>query len=160
MKLYHGTTLENAKSILEQRVVKGKKASRKHKNRYVSFSKSLLEARIFGEVVLQFEEINEAVPVPYQDKGWASKNPEVYQYLLANTALQLNEDNDLTEIEREKEFVLVNKYRFDHEHVTVHLIGENMKELNKLKKELDLVLKEGDSVKKSVKMYSDFLQNL
>lgn len=162
MYLYHGTTVENALTILKERVVKGKKASRKHCNRYVSLSDSLLEARQFGEVVFQFEQVEKAIPVNYESKEWASEHSEIVEYVLHNS-IHTNKEvssESLHQMKSEHEFVVINKLRFDNEDVTIHLIGENMKDLNKLKKSLDHALNSGDTVKKSVKLYKEFLEHL
>lgn len=149
MYLYHGTTLEKALDILQNRVVKGKKTSRKQSNRYVSFTENLLEARKFGEVVFQFQHVEQAMLVQYQEQQWTSHHSEIVDYLVEREEVTVEG----------KEYVLFNKHRFADQNVTVYLIGEHMKDLNQLKKQLDVGLNVGDVVKKSVKLYEEFLNS-
>jgi hypothetical protein len=160
MYFYHGTTVENAVKILKERVLKGKKASKKHHNRYVSFSTNLLQSRQFGEVVFQFTKMDKAIPVQYGDEAWANTNKEISEYVLNNTVHDVTELENLNQVREEQEFVLVNKHDFQQEEVMIYLIGDDMKKLNQLKKQLDEVLGQNDTVKKSVKLYQDFLEQL
>lgn len=140
--LYHGTTLEKALSILENRIVKGKKASNKHHNRYVFLSKNKLEARQFGEVVIRFENIENGVPVDAK-----STNKEVAELAIKGATAGLKLDEQI---------VLKNKHDFSNESVTIYLVHDDVNHLNEMKKQLSVLLKDQDKLTKNAKMFKDY----
>ncbi|PLS19249.1 hypothetical protein CVD28_02225 [Bacillus sp. M6-12] len=144
---YHGTSIENAVSILSNRLLKGKKSFNKHKNRYVSFSTNKLVARQFGEVVLRFEPMEKATPVELTDFDWILENQEIAEYALSGKEEGLK---------MEEQIVLKNKHRFENEAVTIYLIHDDAKHLEEMKQQLAHLLKDGDKLTKNAKMYKDF----
>lgn len=158
MYLYHGTSVENALKILEARELKGKKADRKHNNRYVAFSRSLLEARTFGEVVFRFPAIERATRVEYENKNWIDEHAEMVEFLLSQSRPE--DELNLATLLLEKEEVLVNKHVFADEPVTVYIINKDMEKLTESRQQLKPFLLEDDTVVRSVSLYNDFVESL
>ncbi|WCK57357.1 hypothetical protein PP175_29645 (plasmid) [Aneurinibacillus sp. Ricciae_BoGa-3] len=159
MYLYHGTSFENAISILYSRQLKGKKAFNRHKNRYVSLSRNKFVARQFGKVVFRFEKTNLSIPIEYKNKEWMQNHQEIVEYIMNMTTYEQSEQLSvyMDRMADEQEFIVKNKIDFSDSPVTIYLIHPNMQEMNEMKWEMKDLLKDGDKIIRSAKKYEEFL---
>lgn len=120
--LFHGTSFENAIKILEEKRLNGTKRLKHHKNKYVSFSKNILVAREFGEVIFEFKNLlPKAIEVPYEDFDWMMSNVELSEHILSSPFMECLQEGGIVIMKTEEEAIIVDQHTFDYEDVVIHI---------------------------------------
>lgn len=152
MKLYHGTTIENALSILSEKRMIGTKKFSRHPNTFVSLTSDLMTAQQFGDVLFSFPLTNlDVVEVDYEDSTWPERNKEITEYIFGGLFEELNED--LTVMVSEQEYIARDEITFEYSDVEVLLCGYSKDELEDHKKKIRDVV--GEQIKIQVKHLKD-----
>jgi hypothetical protein len=144
MKLYHGTSAENAIEILKERKLRGKKKFDNHLYPYISFSKDKRIAGLFGEVVFEFQKaFHVAEKVHYEDIEWMISNREICEYISGTRMVDFLEESGggLLTMDDEEEYFIRGEYTFDFDEIKIYVTSEDPGNIPLIAKELQKITK-------------------
>lgn len=111
MKMYHGTSFENAMKILTEGFFKGNRKLAHHKHAYISFTSTFNIATDFGEIVFHTDyDASLFTQVEYDNAKWLRKNQEIVEYVGVWYDCKKETKKELLAIQFEQEYVVKDRY--------------------------------------------------